>query len=152
MPYPTPLNNKSDWETRMTTWGAFHQNDTTTGSFDEKLLSTYYDGGGVYFRIGDYTGNSSWYTTALAFAHWYRDNYVIPNNGGVPGYWNFTTGLKEDFLRNADTTSRDAVKNLLALNAAFAPDTTPLSSTVSYLQSREVAYTIKAYLNAEICG
>lgn len=152
MPYPTPLAYKSNWESNMTTWGAFHQNDVSTGSFDEKLLSTYYDGGWVYFRIKDYTGTSSWGTVATDFIDFYRDEYVVPNNGGVPGYWNFTHGLTEDFLRNADTDSRDAVRDLLALNAAFAPDTTPLSSTVSAELSREVAYTVMAYLNAERCG
>lgn len=136
----------------MLSWGDFHKNDTTTGSFDEKLLSTYYDGAWVYFRLGDYTGDSAWYTTALAFGDFYRDQYVVPNSGGVPGYWNFTNGLTEDYLRNGDTASRDAVRNLLAVNAAFAADTTPLSATASYLLSREVAYTIVTYLNAERCG
>lgn len=152
MPYPTPLAYKSNWESNMTTWGDYHKNDVFNGSFDEKLLSTYYDGGFVYFRLKDYTGTSSWGTVATDFIDFFRDQYVVPNNGAIPGYWNFTHGLTEDYLRNADTASRDAVRDDLAVNAAFANDATPLSSTVDYLLSREVAYTVMCYLNAERCG
>src|SRR5207302_4670067 len=69
----------------------------------------------------------------------------------VPGYYNFTQGLTMDYLRTGDATSKDAVI-LLSQNAAFAPDGTPLEWTKDAKFSREVAYTIMAYLNAEKVG
>jgi len=41
---------------------------------------------------------------------------------------------------------------LLSKNAAFAVDGTPLEWTASTVQSREVAYSIMSYLNAETVG
>lgn len=137
----------------MRTYGAQHCQTLQGGSanFDTKLLWTYYDAEWVYYQIGDYTGDSSWYSCARAAEAVYRDQYTLPNNGAVPGYWNFTHGLLEDFLRTGDSASRDALIKL-SQNAAFAPDSTPLSSTQSVDLSREVAYTIMAYLNAEQVG
>ena len=41
---------------------------------------------------------------------------------------------------------------MLSKNAAYAPDWTPLNTSVSADQSREVAYAIMAYINAEDVG
>src|SRR5437870_1209860 len=97
MPYPTPLPNKSDWESRMTFYANVHRNDVSTGTYDEKLLSTYYDGGWVYFRILDYTSDPQWATVADSFVAFYRDQYINAQtpHGAVPGYWNFTHGETE---------------------------------------------------------
>ncbi|MGH7410831.1 MAG: CFI-box-CTERM domain-containing protein, partial [Candidatus Methylomirabilis sp.] len=69
----------------------------------------------------------------------------------VPGYWNFTEGLKIDYQRTDDAGSQTAVV-LLSQNAAFALDSTPPSFTEHYFYSREVAFTILSYLNAEAVG
>lgn len=118
---------------------------------DELLSSVYYDAQRVFFQIADYTGDGKWNICAQRAAAIYRDKYVLPNNGAVPGYWNFTHGLTMDYLRTRDPVSRQAVI-LLSQNAAFARDGTPLEWTASADLSREVAYAITSYLNAERVG
>jgi hypothetical protein len=64
---------------------------------------------------------------------------------------NFTKGLLMDYERTGDATSRDTVM-LISQNASFASDGTPLEWTADTSSSREVAYAIMAYLNAESAG
>lgn len=141
------------WEDQMKRFGRQHCSLLNDGSasFDNRLAATYYDAEWIYYRVGDYTGDTSWRDCARAAEKIYRDQYVLPANGEVPGYWNFSHGLAQDFLRTRDDTSRTAV-SLLAHNASFAPDSTPLAWTVDSTASREVAYAIMAYLNAEDMG
>jgi hypothetical protein len=120
-------------------------------SFDEKLDSVYYDQTRVMYQIAAYTGDDAWNDCAVAARDVYRDQYVIPNNGGVPGYWNFSTGLRLDFAETGDETSRDTVV-LLSENAAYTPDATPLAWTATADRSREVAYAIVSYIDAEAVG
>ena len=82
------------------------------------LDATYYDGESVFYQIADYTGDLSWLACADKAEKLYRDGYVFPNNGNVPGYWNFTRGLTTDALRTGDTRSAQAV-HLLATNGAL---------------------------------
>jgi hypothetical protein len=141
------------WETQMVEWGRRHgaMLQDPNVAFDPKLAATYYDAQRVYLQIAEYTGDLSWRNYAHAAAAIYRDQYVIRHNGGVPGYWNFSHGLATDYLQTGNPQSRNAVL-LLARNAAYAPDTTPISWTEPADLSREVAYTIQAYLNAERLG
>src|SRR5207302_6734489 len=76
---------------------------------------------------------------------------VLPNKGKVPGYWNFTHGLTMDYLRTGDEASKTAVI-LLSENAAYAADSTEPAWTQSAVRSREVAYAIMSYINAEQVG
>jgi hypothetical protein len=112
---------------------------------------TYYDAARVFYQIADFTGDSSWLATADLAVQAYRDAYVIPNQGQVTGYWLFTRGLTEDYLRTGDVASRDAVL-MLAQKAAYAGDTVPASWTASWERSREVAYNLLAELDAESLG
>lgn len=105
----------------------------------------YYDGTRVYQNIGDYTGETSWYTCARYVRDLYR-SYVI-NNPRTPGWRVFPHGLAEDYLRNGDTTSREAVR-LLANESAFAWAGGDADPEIS----RETAYLIHAYLAAEDLG
>ena len=118
--------------------------------FDPLLAATYYDAEWVFYQIADYTGEERWLECADAAERVYRDRYVLPNDGGVPGYWNFSRGLREDYERTGDERSREAVR-LLAQNAAYAREA-PLAETAATELSREVAYAILAYLNAEAVG
>lgn len=81
---------------------------------------------GVYYNIADYTKDSTWNIYADAAVKAYRDLYVLPNNGGVPGYWNFTSGMVKHYQRTGSVQSRDAVIKL-SQNAAYAADYTPLA-------------------------
>src|SRR5690606_33553565 len=81
----------------------------------------------------------------------YADQYVAGANGNVPGYWSFSHGLAEDYLRTGDSVSRNQLV-LLAENAAYHADYTPVSWTEDDRLSRENAYAIMAYLKAEHVG
>lgn len=140
------------WEAQMLSFGRAacrYLGETHTG--DELLGHVYYDGQRVFLQIAHYTRDDTWLACAERARIVYRDRYVASNKGGVPGYWNFTDGLTMDYLRTGDAASKQAVL-LLAHNAAFARDGTPLESTKDAKLSREVAYTILSYLNAERVG
>jgi hypothetical protein len=148
-----PVPELARWEQQMATYAQQHcttlANPTLTA--DSRLATTYYDLMRVMYEIADYTGNVGWHDCALRARAVYRDAYVLRNNGGVPGYWNFTTGLRMDVAQTGSADSARALM-LLAENAAYAADTTPLEWTQSADLSREVAYAIVAYINAEALG
>lgn len=148
------------WESNMRQFGASNcaflkdpagvdPSDCAANPKDCALQATYYDGIFVYQQIRSYTNDPSWDACVNLATASYRDQYVISNNGSVPGYWSFTRGLANQ--SSSDAVSRQAV-DLLATNAAYASDSTPLPWTVDSLYSREVAYTILAYLGQEAQG
>lgn len=149
---PVPLLGV--WESNMKTYGAVHcANLAATSSLteDQRLTATQYDAEAVFYRIRDYTNDESWNVCAERAEVVYRDNYVIANNGVIPGYWIFTRGLALDWLKKGDALSRSTVA-LISKNAAYAADYTPLSWTVDESMSREVAYAILSYVDAESVG
>lgn len=163
---PTPgqsgdnLPSVNTWVSNMKSFGLTHCNflKDNTQTFDNHLAGTYYDAISVYRQIAQYTNDQTWASCAIAARDIYRDQYVLagpPNGpspqGGVPGYWNFTYGLRLDYLATADNTSKSAV-NLLATNGAFAPDATPTSFTDNFFYSRETAYVIESYINQRSLG
>ena len=103
----------------------------------------------VYYQIASYTGDSGWVNYAQMAERYYRDQYVVPHNGKLSGYWNFTTGLRMDYERTGDAASRDAIV-LLSQNAFSGP--IPLEWTMGTETSREVAYAITGLINAEAVG
>lgn len=149
-----PIPGLATWESQMLEFGAQHAawlQANQNGPIDPALAATYYDAAEVFSQIAIYTGDSSWNAAAQAAVHVYRDRFAVPDNGAVPGYWLFTRGLVDDYLRTGATASRDAVL-LLAQNAAYGSDSTPLAWTADISRSREVAYNLEAELNAETLG
>lgn len=148
-----PIPRLAQWESQMLSYGQTHCQNLkgNSMSFDQKLNATYYDAEWVFFQIADYTHDTSWYSCAQAAQTVYGQQYVIASNGFIPGYWNFSHGLTQSYLRTGDTAAKNA-EILLATNAAFSRDSTQVSETVSALLSREVAYAIMGYLNAEDLG
>ncbi len=155
-PAPAPAQDipqLANWESQMKQFGRTHCENLSRSnlSFDFKLASTYYDSQWVFFQIADYTKDSYWRNCAQAAERIYRDQYAKNAGWLVPGFWIFTHGLAQDYLRTGDTASRTAAIEI-SRNAAFARDSTPLSETVHVDLSREVAYSIMSYLNAEDVG
>ena len=154
-PGPVPIPDKAQWESEMLSYGKKHcdflaQQVPTT---DAALAATYYDGEYVYHRITKYgpAAESAFFAScAQTNERAYRD-YVVRNNGSVPGYWNFSDGLYTDFKETADESSKAAV-HLLATKASYCADGTTESWTASAGRSREVAYCLNAYLNDEKLG
>lgn len=96
-------------------------------------------------------GNATLETAARMSGDAYRDGYVLPNSGGLPGYRNYTIGWKNDWLINAEADSKLAVIQL-SENATFSADTTPWSY-LNIGSMREFGYSLEAMINAEVyCG
>lgn len=139
----------SDWQSHMTTYAppvcAFF---TGNHSFDEKLNNSYYDGERVMYQICDYTHDPQYCACAQESEKIYRDGYVIPNNGQVPGFYLFVDGLAEDYQRNGDTQSKVAY-NMLLNNGSFvqsSPWNDANQPEWSYM--RETAYAMRVHLAA----
>jgi hypothetical protein len=143
------------WQSNVLTYGAkaasylaAHKNDS---DYSLPLAATYYDAAQVFNQIARYTGDSKWYTAMADAVSIYRDRYVLPNNGTIPGYWNFTSGLRMDYERSGSSASRNGVV-LLSQHAAYAADGTDLSWTAPLDHIREVTYAIRSYIEAEKVG
>jgi hypothetical protein len=154
-PTISPELGLAKWKQNMLQFGEKHgkflANGKPTDPIDPLLGATYYDAQRVFYQIADFTGDKKWVDYAIAAMKIYRDRYVLPNHGMVPGYWNFSQGIAMHHHRTKDEKSREAVK-LLATRAAFAPDTTPEHQLKKAGLSRENAYVILARLNAEVVG
>lgn len=123
----------------------------TVGS-DQCLAPTYYDGSSVFRQIGGkYPAEATWPPYQAKSEACYRDSYVVRNNGSVPGYWGFSDGMRRDFDETGDQASKSAI-HLLAINAAYCTDVTPLAWVTSAMRSREVAYCLMHRINDEQLG
>ncbi|AGA26776.1 PDK repeat-containing protein [Singulisphaera acidiphila DSM 18658] len=138
------------WQSQMIQYGRQAAAELHSATGDAALSATYYDSARVFYQIADYTGDSSWLTAVNDSLRIYRDNYVTPNKGNVPGYFNFTNGLLENYRRTGNTASRDAV--LAMASAMYGGDSVPASDTAPWYLSREVAYSLLANVNAETLG
>ena len=149
----TGIPERARWEAQMVAYGrrACDWLQTPGLTLDERLAHVYYDQIRVMYQLADYTEDPSWNACAARAAAVYRDGYVLPNGGAVPGYWNFTTGLREDVERTGNQASRTAVVQL-SQSAMYAGDWTPLEWTQDTGRSREVAYAILSYINAQALG
>ena len=112
----------------------------------------YYDGMWGAYKLSDWVSSEAeknkWRLCATYFRKPYRDDYVLKNNGKIPGWRIFPRGLYEDYLRTGDEKSKEALI-LMAKNAAYAyRNVTPTASVWHPAYSREVAYNIDAYLLA----
>ena len=134
----------------MVTFGSQHCLAPSQGTEDERLAATYYDSLRVYLNMLLYTRDSRWNQCVASSLNTYR-GWVLGAGGQVPGYWNFTGGLRLHYEQTGDTVSRSAVGQL-ASHASFCVDGTDPEFTMSPSVSREVAYCIEARLDAMALG
>ena len=152
-----PIPELERWKRQMLEFGSLHCDLATILEHQRWEGGVwYYDGIRAYYNIAAFTGVDSWHECAQFVIESFRDGYVLDPAvlgvaGAVPGWRNFTHGLTMDYLHTRSPASREAVV-LLAENAAFAGDLTPLSSTVDEAFSRPVAYAMISYINAELLG
>jgi hypothetical protein len=142
------------WRSQMLQYGRKYADwliANQDGAIDPPLSATFYDAARIFYQIADDTGDPYWLGAAKVAVKVYRDRYVLPNNGRVPGYWDFARGLADDFRRTGDVASRNAVM-MLSENAAYSSDVTPLARTVDQDFSREVAYSLSTQIEAELLG
>ena len=93
-------------------WAASLDNPKNTLAFGVEQQVWYYDGGRVFYQIADYTGDAKWYKYGDKILDAYAD-YVIANNGGMPGYKVFPYGLMMGYQRTHNAKYMKAL-NLLA--------------------------------------
>lgn len=149
-----PVPQLALWKSNMTTYGQTVCGQLTSPSLtaDQKLTATYYDSQRVFYNIRDYTGASSWDACAQSAQAIYRDGYVLPNNGGVPGYWDFPHGIYQSFVRTGNANSKQALL-LLSQNASYGTASLGnLNWMVTPAVSREISYHLMAYLLARAVG
>lgn len=156
---PLPPSNDSNvpsldlYRTNALTYGKKHADylARTNEPFDPQLDATYYDGIDVYLQL---LKQSRWFGGTESFAHIgldnclrvYRDGYVFANKGGASAYYTFTRGLLNHFKATGDEKSKEAVR-LLATRSAYAYDGVNTSGLEGFNYSREVAYTLQAFLD-----
>ena len=148
-----PIPEFAKWESNMTKFADIHCNTLSSAStsLTAKLGGIYYDAAYSYYRIGDYTKDSKWYNCGKVANQIYKDQYVTPNNGKTSGYWNFTYGLLNTYLRFGDESSKLAALSVNT-NAAYSRDWTKDYETIPAELARETSYAIMSHINSEILG
>ena len=146
----------NDFQNKFTSFTQMHSkipfSISNTGKdpwYETLLSSSYYDRGAVYYQIYNLTKDPEMYLQAQKSVKFYRDFYVLPNEGRIPGYWNFSDGLLIDYLQSKDNRSLEAI-TFLSKNAAYVIKTSNAreDNTQSAELSREIAYAIRTLLNA----
>jgi len=149
----------ADWKARMLKNGreraahlAAHKNDPPDQWGQHGALGdTYYDATRVFEQIAAYTGDPKWYRASEDALTVYRDGYVMPSDGKVPGFWVFARGLLMHHKRTGDPKSKAAIL-ALADHAAFVAPATNVESIKPVALSRETAYAIETMIAAEAVG
>lgn len=124
--------------------------DDPAMGFDPKLAAYYYDAALVYNQIGQATGDATYFDYAEKWARFFAEQYALPANGNIPGFWNFTSGMRRAYERSGTQSLRAAVV-AISQNGAYVRDTTTEDTTNPDL-SREVAYGIRALVDAASMG
>lgn len=145
---------KLEWEQEMVTYGQQFCDVLVAGAgaLDPLLAATYYDAEWVFWNIREYTGDAKWEACAQAAEKVYRDRYLLPNSGKIPGYWVFPHGLYLDWIKNLDFASRSAL-DTIAGNCAYCVSTVTAEAELKgSTLSRENAYILALYLKQEEAG
>lgn len=127
----------STWERNMVSFGS-EQCDPVKILNDQLWEGGvwYYDGLRVFYQLADYLEDDRWNECARLVKSTYL-NYVLSNQGKVPGWRVFPKGLYEDYRRTGDPQSKAALL-ALSTNSAFAS----AGGTVSPSGARETAYLV----------
>ncbi len=142
LPQSTPTSYPSipklgDWKRNLIDYGKDWCNKPGPPGADQS--PQYYDGTRVYYQLADFTKNAAWNACAANVKHVYRDSYVAPNKGRIPGYRRFARGLYMDFVRNGEAASKTAVIQLAP------PDGLANGWSISSSRIRETSYLLEAY-------
>jgi len=108
---------KSQWKSNMVTlgqkWATWLDNPKNTPlAFGVESEVWYYDGGRAFQQIASYTRDPKWNKYADQILSAYAD-YVITNNGGIPGYRVFSRGLLMGFQRTGNAKYQQALNALV---------------------------------------
>ncbi|MBI4376283.1 MAG: VCBS repeat-containing protein [Elusimicrobia bacterium] len=146
----TTLSEMDRWLSQMSSFGEKHcQTLSEHQDSDAQLAATYQDAQRVFYQIADSLAAPRWGECAGYAENIYRDNFVAPQGGAVPGHWNFSAGLRLDHQRTGDPASKDAVM-LLGQEAATHP--AAYHELVGLLRVREAALALASLIDAEALG
>jgi hypothetical protein len=110
----------------------------------------YYDGARVYYNIGDLLKDQVTYQQCVQNVNSvYRDGEVIHNNGAIPIFVGFSTGLMMDYQRTGNAADLTAINDLDLHTQPYRTGGNLVP--VSYLQ-RETAYAFKFARDAVTLG
>lgn len=144
------IPSESTWESNMQSAGTNICNSLASLSGDPLLGQTYYDGMEVINNIGIHKNNPSAWATCLGYEKaGYRDYYVIPNGGALPGYWKFTHGLLHTFQDDGQLNSMRGVTSIATTGAYCGSDY--VNATTPY-RGREAAYCARAVMDGMKVG
>lgn len=112
-----PIPALSTWKSNMKElghkWAAWLDNPKNLPlAFGVEQEVWYYDGGRVFYQIADYTHDPKWYKYGDQILSAYAD-YVIANDGGLPGYRIFPYGLWMGWQRTQNPKYQQALTALL---------------------------------------
>lgn len=147
---------ESTWEGGIKKWGTLWasaypgpRNNSggclRTGFRGNDSWTEFYDGTRVMYQLYDYdskhklTDNPGQFLAAAKSCQdEYLNNYLIPNKGGMPGWWTFPEGLYQSYLRTGDATAKSAIQMLVNRSGVGAP-----GGAVDYRGAREAAYNLQ---------
>lgn len=146
------LDDVALYKTNAARFGAVHRVkvDDPALNFDTKLAAYYYDHAYIDNQLATYLNDPTYYDYSEKWARFFAEQYVLPANGNIPGFWNFTTGMRRAYERSG-TPSLKAAVIAISQNGAYVRDSTT-EDTTSTLLSREVAYGIRALTDAAALG
>lgn len=126
-------------------------NGPYSDTYDNIILYGQYDPGYGYARLAEHIDDADLEAAALIALDDWRDDYSVFNSGSVRGYYNYTDGLRRDWTENGDATSRDALIDQ-AVSAKFAAggNMSGEYDIRDEVRSREIAYAVEGYINAEV--
>lgn len=136
---------------------AINTSGTQSGShtvrfIDSGINGSYYDGMNCMARMADYfTDTTTYYAYMDEMAYWYRDKWVnaLATPGQVAGYYNFSDGLIQDYLRQGTAASLTALNNLLTNGLYVNTNAADDNIMTDHKRSREVAYSLNLFIQAE---
>lgn len=138
------------WQNDMATYGEKHCSRFSDPKISDemKLAGVYYDQSKIFFNIADYTHNYSYWNNCARKASAVYRRYVKDSKGAVPGYWVFSEGLIEEWVRFKDAESLAALKLLLA-NGSFVNSSGWVDNNQpSEMYIRETAYALELHINS----
>ena len=146
---PVPIPELKLWEKNMLEFGEKYKDQRSFGIMPEQYVY-YYDGEWVFFQIADYTKDPKWAQYAQNCEETYR-GHIFAEKGMLPGHRVHPHGLYEDFKRNKDEKSKEALL-LLAKFSHWAENRPGGGGVASFDACRENAYILMTMLLAEDLG
>lgn len=134
------------WQSNMTTYGDGNyrnglQANGSACSYAYDQCIHYYDGQSVYYQIGTYAANRTYWDVGAANSRSLYHQYIAATSGNVPGYWVFPHGLYFDCVYNSNITSCSDLHALTNAKTALLAD---INAFFEVVNSRETCYALGA--------